>query len=88
MLGRNILAPPEEKDERIIYGGSIVLLTDSSPEPIHLDARKIKDPSEAQADIIISRSITKSGIKRSFGGTNISNVIRSRGGYIKRTNGF
>jgi hypothetical protein len=88
MHGRNILTPPPENDERVIYAGSIVLLTDNSPEPIHLDHRKIKDPTERAADIIISRSITKSGIKRSYGGPSINSVMRSRGGYIKRTEGF
>lgn len=86
LLGRDLLNPPPETDEKTIYAGSIVLLTDNSPEPIYLDSSKIKEHNEDTRDIIVSRSITKSGVKRSYGGANLKGVMRSRGGIIKRTN--
>ena len=85
--GKAIMQPPPEPEGKVVYAGSIVLLTDNSPEPIHLDSSKIKEPSEREP-IIVSRSITKSGLKRNYKMSSLHDIMRSRGGQVKRSLNF
>jgi len=78
-------AEAEEELEKNVVAGGIILLTDNSPEPIYLDERVIKDPSEAK-EIIISRSFSKGMTKRAYTEKNLSGIMRSRRGMIRRNN--
>jgi len=66
------------------YGSSIVLLTDNSPVPIHLDEKAWKEPIDND-NIFISRTFTK-GIERPKGSIDSAMKKRSNGYIIKRTN--
>jgi len=86
LSSRQTLMPlMEDELEKKIIAGSIVLLTDNSPEPIHLDDRKIYDPTENRREIIISRGFSK-GMQRKNNGGNLSGLMHNRGGLIKRNN--
>jgi hypothetical protein len=60
---KDILAPNESQKNETKYG-SIILLTDNSPEPIYLDERSFIDRSELGPEIIISRTLNRGNIKR------------------------
>lgn len=56
-----ILSPSQQEETKV---GSILLITDNSPEPIYLDERKVKDRSEQAPEIIISRTLNKGTVQR------------------------
>ena len=82
---REILKPMNDMgDQKVIYAGSIVLLTDNHPESIMLDERDIKDPTEGKDPLIISRGFSKDMIKRKHNVGSLSSIMKSRGGLIRR----
>lgn len=87
LMSNEVLIPTEEgMSEQKIYAGSIVLLTDNHPETIMLDERKINkyDPDNRN-DILISRSINRTGTRRQYANGSLYGIMRTRGGRIKRT---
>jgi hypothetical protein len=63
--GKELLSPRDEKDVdfKVPNGSSIVLLTDNSPEPIHLDSKAWKEPTEDSL-AFVSRTFDNKGTAR------------------------
>ncbi|MDD2231041.1 MAG: terminase family protein [Candidatus Cloacimonetes bacterium] len=78
---RDILTPPVQPGEKMLVG-SIILLTDNSPEPIYLDDKSISryDP-EMQNNIVVSRGFDGNNGRKS--GT-LSGIMARRGTTVRR----
>ena len=76
------MSPRPEENLKRTYVGSIVLLTDNSPEPIMLDDAKLRKPQEDLKLPFISRSVDRNGGSRSGG---IDSMMHRRSGPIRRS---